>query len=111
MCTSLISRLQLYLKLNPMAMDPLSIRKKRKMERADKVLSVEELRVQEKHWMEMWKAAKAELKAAREELRGEADEEVRAELMADIEGLKKRKCDWGQLLGLNEASADSTMTF
>ena len=55
----------------------------------------------EKHWMEMWKEAKNELKQLREDLRNEADEDVRVEMMADIEGLKKRKDDWAKLLGLN----------
>ena len=65
---------------------------------------------EEKHWMEMWKVAKAELKAAQEELRGEVDEEVRAELMADIEGLEKRMGEWAQLLGMDEASVDGNVS-
>ena len=65
-----------------------------------KMLSVDELRMHEKHWMQMWKAAKKELKQLRNELKAETDEDVRSELMTDIEGLKKRKNDWGKLLGL-----------
>ena len=63
-----------------------------------------ELRVQESHWMAMWKDSKNELKQMREDLKNEDDEEVRAEMMADIEGLKKRKGDWAKLLGLNEVA-------
>ena len=64
------------------------------------VMNVDELRMHEKHWMQMWKAAKKELKQLRNELKAETDEDVRSELMTDIEGLKKRKNDWGKLLGL-----------
>ena len=61
--------------------------------------------------MEMWKDSKNELKLLREDLKNELDEDVRVELMADIEGLKKRKGDWGRLLGLNEVvSHDASMT-
>ncbi len=90
-----------YLRMNPQVEES-SIRKKRKMSSGEKILSVEELRIQERHWMEMWKDAKNELRQLRQDLKDEADEEVRAELMADIEGLKKRKGDWARLLGLNE---------
>ena len=57
--------------------------------------------------MEMWQSAKNELKALRDDLRAEADEEVRAELTADIEGLKRRKGDWGRLLGLSAATPEN----
>ncbi|KAL7430891.1 hypothetical protein ACHAXH_006783 [Discostella pseudostelligera] len=76
---------------------------------AEKMLTVEELRIQERHWMEMWKDAKNELKQLREDLKKETDEEVRKELLLDIEGWKKRKGDWAKLLGLNEGSGSSTM--
>ena len=79
------------------------------MRDGEKILSVEELRVQERHWMEMWKDAKNELKGLREDLKNEVDEDVRAELMSDIEGLKKRKGDWAKLLGLNEPSVSVTL--
>ena len=45
---------------------------------------------------------KDELKKLREEMRNEPDDEVRAELAQDIEGLKNKKEDWAKLLGLNE---------
>ena len=100
-----------YLRMNPIVEEQ-SIRKKRKMRDGEKLLSVDELRVQERHWMEMWKDAKNELKQLRQDLKEELDEEVRSELMADIEGLKKRKGDWARLLGLNETTTDVTsMTF
>jgi len=98
-----------YLMMNPVIEEP-SFRKKRKMMEGEKLLSVDELRVQERHWMAMWKDAKNELRTLRQDLRGEVDEEVRAELMADIEGLKKRKGDWARLLGLNEAHHNVTAT-
>ena len=41
--------------------------------------------------------------------KNEVDEDVRAELMSDIEGLKKRKGDWAKLLGLNEPSVSVTL--
>ena len=95
--------------MNPLV-EEASLRKRRKTDKGEKLLSVEELRVQEKHWMEMWKEAKAELKQARDDLKNEVDEEVRAELMADIEGLKRRKGDWAKLLGLNEGQTDMQVT-
>mmetsp|Transcript_27891 Transcript_27891/g.45272 ORF Transcript_27891/g.45272 Transcript_27891/m.45272 type:complete len:261 (-) Transcript_27891:209-991(-) len=99
-----------FLRMNPQVEEQ-SIRKKRKMKEGEKILSVDELRVQERHWMEMWKDSKNELKQLRQDLKVEVDEEVRAELMADIEGLKKRKGDWARLLGLNETIADIPVTF
>ena len=80
-----------YLKLNPIPDDANIFRSKKQL-------------VQESHWMAMWKDSKNELKQMREDLKNEDDEEVRAEMMADIEGLKKRKGDWAKLLGLNEAA-------
>jgi hypothetical protein len=74
--------------------------KKRKV-KGEKILSVDELRVQEKHWMEMWKECKSELKQLREDLKNEMDDGVRAEMEEDVRGLKKRKGDWAKLLGLN----------
>mmetsp|Transcript_8616 Transcript_8616/g.14972 ORF Transcript_8616/g.14972 Transcript_8616/m.14972 type:complete len:299 (-) Transcript_8616:205-1101(-) len=94
-----------YLRINPIV-EETSIRKKRKMRDGEKILSVDELRVQERHWMEMWKDAKNELKQLRTDLKEEVDEEVRAEIMADIEGLRKRKGDWARLLGLNEVPVE-----
>lgn len=90
-----------YMRMNPI-IEEASIRKKRKMKDGEKILSVDELRVQERHWMEMWKDAKNELKQLRQDLKDEMDEEVRGELVADIEGLKRRKGDWAKLLGLND---------
>jgi hypothetical protein len=60
--------------------------------------------------MEMWKDAKNELKQLREDLKNESDEEVRNELLLDIEGWKKRKGDWAKLLGLNESSSSTSST-
>ena len=79
-----------------------NILRKRKRAFLTSPLTTEEVRNQEKHWMAMWKDAKDELKKLREEMRAETDEEVRAELMKDIEGLKNKKDDWAKLLGLNE---------
>jgi len=44
----------------------------------------------ERHWMEMWKESKNELKQLRE------DEDVRVEILTDIEAVKRRKGeeDW-----------------
>ena len=56
----------------------------------------------------MWKDSRAELRQLRGDLRNEVDDEVRAELMQDIEGLKKRKNDWGKLLGINEMVDEPT---
>jgi len=90
-----------YFRMNPMV-DEMSIRKKRRMREGEKLLSIDDLREQERHWMEMWKAAKNGLRSLRRDLKEELDEEVRAELMIDIEGLKRRKGDWASLLGLAE---------
>ena len=49
----------------------------------------------------MWKECKNELKQLREDLKNEMDDDVRAEMMADVEGMKKRKGDWAKLLGLS----------
>jgi len=98
-----------YLRIHPQIEEP-SIRKKRKLKAGEKILGPDELRVQERHWMEMWKDSKNELKQLREDLKNEMDDDVRAELMADIEGLKKRKGDWAKLLGLTEASSEATQT-
>ena len=98
-----------YVRMHPEIAEA-SIRKRRKLNAKDgeKLLSVEELRVQERHWMNMWKDAKSELKQLRDDLKNEEDEEVRAELMGDIEGLKRRKGDWANLLGLNNATGATT---
>ena len=56
----------------------------------------------------MWKDSRAELRQLRGDLRNEVDDEVRAELMQDIEGLKKRKIDWGKLLGIKEMVDEPT---
>ncbi|KAL7544397.1 hypothetical protein ACHAWF_007780 [Thalassiosira exigua] len=90
-----------FLRMNPLVEES-TIRRKRKLGEGEKLLSVEELRVQEKHWMEMWKEAKNELRQLRQDLKQEDDPEVRAELMSDIEGLKRRKGDWGKLLGFDD---------
>lgn len=94
-----------YLRMHPQVEEQ-SIRKRRRAEKGEKVLSVEELRVQEKHWMEMWRDSKNELRQLRQDLKEEPDEEVRAELQRDIEGMKKRKGDWARLLGLNDSTTD-----
>ena len=54
----------------------------------------------EHHSMEMWKDAKNKLKGLRKDLKNEVDEEVRAQLMSDIEDTKKRKGDLAKLLGM-----------
>ena len=70
-------------------------------------MTVEECRIQEIHWMEMWKDANAQLKQLRAELKDEANDVVRAELLVDIEGLKKRKGDMAKLLGMtNDVGGD-----
>lgn len=75
-------------------------KKKGDKKEKEKPLTVCEKRVQERHWMEMWRDAKNELRQLRQDLKEEEDPEVRAELVADIDGLRKRKRDWGSLLGL-----------
>ena len=60
---------------------------------------------QERHCMEMWLRAKAELKKLREELKDETDTEVLAELTKDIERLKNKKEEWATLLGMKEEVA------
>ena len=46
-----------YLRIHPQIEEP-SIRKKRKLKAGEKILGPDELRVQERHWMEMWKDSK-----------------------------------------------------
>ncbi|KAL3789938.1 hypothetical protein ACHAW5_005483 [Stephanodiscus triporus] len=92
-----------FLRMNPIVEEQ-TLRKKRKLRDGEKLLTVDELRVQERHWMEMWKDATAQLRQLRIDLKDEVDADVRAELIADIEGLKKRKGDWAKLLGLDDAS-------
>ena len=55
---------------------------------------------QERHWMEMWKDARAELSKLRKELKEETDEEVLLELKSDIEALKRKKDEWAMHLGM-----------
>jgi len=98
-----------YLTMHP-PVEELSIRKQRKAREGEKLLSVDELRVQERHWMGMWKDAKNELRQLRADLKEEVDEEIRGEMLADIAGLKKRKGDWARLLGLGEVNTDFTVT-
>jgi hypothetical protein len=70
-------------------------------------MTVEECRIQEIHWMEMWKDANAQLKQLRADLKDEMDDVVRAEMLVDIEGLKKRKGDMANLLGMtNDVGGD-----
>jgi len=90
-----------YMRMNPIVEEQ-TLRKKRKLREGEKLLTVDELRVQESHWMAMWKDASAELRQLRLDLKNEEDPDVRGELMADIEGLKKRKGDWAKLLGLSD---------
>lgn len=91
-----------FFRMNPIPpKDSHHFRKARKAKQSEKMLSAEAIRAHEQHWMEMWTAAKNELKQLRDDLRSEEDEEVRSELIADIEGLKKRKGDWAQLLGIH----------
>jgi len=61
-----------------------------------------ETSAKEVHWMEMWKDANAQLKQLRAELKCLVDDVVRAELLVDIEGLKKRKGDMAKLLGMTK---------
>jgi DNA polymerase sigma len=63
-------------------------------------MTVEKCRIQEIHWMEMWKDANIQLKQLRAEIKDEMDDVVRAEMLVDIEGLKKRKGDMAKLLGM-----------
>lgn len=90
-----------YFRMNPIVEESSLFRKRRRMKGGEKMLTVDELRVHEKHWIQMWKSARNELKQLRSDLKVEMDEEVRVELMADVEGLKKRKADWAKLLGLD----------
>ncbi len=66
-----------------------------------KQMSVESM-TQERHWMAMWKDAKAELKKLREEIKDELDDEVKAELKSDIDSLRKKKDEWAVLLGMKD---------
>lgn len=91
-----------YMRMNPIVEEQ-TLRKKRKLREGEKLLTVDELRVQESHWMAMWKDASAELRQLRLDLKNEEDPDVRGELMADIEGLKKRKGDWSKFLGLSDS--------
>eukprot|EP00581_Thalassiosira_minuscula_P008770 CAMPEP_0183701946 /NCGR_PEP_ID=MMETSP0737-20130205/188_1 /TAXON_ID=385413 /ORGANISM="Thalassiosira miniscula, Strain CCMP1093" /LENGTH=305 /DNA_ID=CAMNT_0025928457 /DNA_START=21 /DNA_END=935 /DNA_ORIENTATION=- len=95
-----------YLRMNPRVGESSIRTKRKKTAEGEKLLSVDELRVQERHWMDMWKDAKNMLRQLRRELKEETDEEVRAELLADIAGLKRRKEDWAKMLGLDERIAD-----
>ena len=93
----------LFFKMFPVVVDTNILRKrKRRFLTGETELTTEEVRNQEKHWMQMWKDAKDELRKLRDELRLETDESVRAELINDIEGLKGKKDEWAKLLGLNE---------
>jgi hypothetical protein len=96
-----------FIRMNPIVEEQ-SLRKKRKLRDGEKLLTVDELRVQERHWMEMWKDATAQLRQLRTDLKNEVDDEVRAELLADIDGMKKRKGDWAKLLGLNDMPENFT---
>ena len=99
----LVDAKEMYFKMFPQVSETNILRKrKRAFLTGEKNLTTEEVRNQEKHWMAMWKDAKDELKKLREEMRNEPDDEVRAELAQDIEGLKNKKDDWAKLLGLNE---------
>lgn len=99
----LVDAKEMYFKMFPQVSETNILRKrKRAFLTGEKNLTTEEVRNQEKHWMAMWKDAKDELKKLREEMRNEPDDEVRAELAQDIEGLKNKKEDWAKLLGLNE---------
>jgi hypothetical protein len=60
----------------------------------------EERRKQELHYLQLWKEARAELRAMRQELVGEDDLEVVEELRRDMIGLKKRKDELAKFLGL-----------
>ena len=48
----------------------------------------------------MWTKAKETLKTLREVLKTETDEGVKAKLMQDIKGWKKRKNEWAELMSL-----------
>eukprot|EP00584_Thalassiosira_punctigera_P010534 CAMPEP_0172532604 /NCGR_PEP_ID=MMETSP1067-20121228/5593_1 /TAXON_ID=265564 ORGANISM="Thalassiosira punctigera, Strain Tpunct2005C2" /NCGR_SAMPLE_ID=MMETSP1067 /ASSEMBLY_ACC=CAM_ASM_000444 /LENGTH=253 /DNA_ID=CAMNT_0013317137 /DNA_START=19 /DNA_END=780 /DNA_ORIENTATION=+ len=94
-----------FARMNPVAAGEQAARKKKKRkEDGERTLTITERRTQERHWMEMWKDAKNELRQIRQDLKVEVDEDVRRELMADIDGLKRRKGEWARLLGLNEAT-------
>jgi hypothetical protein len=99
----LVDAKETYFKMFPVVSESNILRKrKRAFMTGEKNLTTEEVRNQEKHWMTMWKDAKDELRKLRDELRLETDEDVRNELLKDIEGLKNKKDDWAKLLGLNE---------
>jgi len=48
----------------------------------------------------MWTSVRDKIKALRTALKTETDEKVKAKLEQDIEGFKKRKNEFGQLLGV-----------
>lgn len=102
----LVDAKEMYFKMFPVVSETNVLRKrKRAFLKGEVNLTTDEVRNQEKHWMNMWKDAKDELKKLRDELRLETDEDVRAELLRDIDGLKNKKDDWAKLLGLNESVA------
>ena len=66
-----------------------------------------ETSAKEVHWVGMWKDANAQLKQLRAELKclvqnNMVDDAVCAEVLIDIEGLKKRKGDMAKLLGMTK---------
>ena len=88
--------------------NPRELNRKHKMrENKTKLLNPEELRTQERHWMEMWKDSRTKLRQLRKDLREETDPDIKAEIEEDIEGLKRRKNDWSTLLGLNHELSDT----
>lgn len=60
-----------------------------------------EKRQMERHWLDMWKDCSQELSRLRKELRETTEVDVAEELEGDIAGLKKKKMEFGRLLGMN----------
>lgn len=67
------------------------------------ILSNEEIRSREKHWMDMWITISRELNRLRKEFKeadAETDEDFVEEIKMDMEGLKKKKREVAELLGM-----------
>jgi len=69
----------------------------------DTILSNEEIRSREKHWMDIWITISRELNRLRKEFKeadAETEEEFVEEIKMDMEGLKKKKREVAELLGM-----------
>ena len=63
-------------------------------------ITAEQVRDEEMHWMTMYEKVDVMLTNLRAKRGAETDEDVKAELKTDIEGLRKKKDELRKLLGL-----------